>query len=109
MDIITVTKKFFVTVCVPETELLVVDREAGLELVVGGVASLPQVLTQDARQVCQVLDPHCPVRLDRHLVKDEVVPILDRAHHRLLHLLLDVVLHLKLQTDLHPVTVCLYD
>ena len=27
-----------------EAELFVVDREAGLELVVGGVAALPQVL-----------------------------------------------------------------
>ena len=93
----------------PEAELLVVDVEAGLELVVGGVAALPQVLAQDARQVRQVLDPHRPVRLDRHLVEDEVVPILDRAHDRLLHLLLDVVLHLRLQTDLDPVTVCLCD
>ena len=45
----------------PEAELLVVDGEAGLELVVGGVAALPQVLAQDARQVRQVLDPHRPV------------------------------------------------
>ena len=89
-----VTKKSSVTICLPEAELLVVDGEAGLELVVGGVAALPQVLAQDAGQVRQVLDPHRPVRLDRHLVEDEVVPILDRAHDRLLHLLLDVVLHL---------------
>ena len=88
------TKKFFIIV-LPEAELLVVDVEAGLELVVGRVAALPQVLAQDARQVRQVLDPHRPVRLNRHLVEDEVVPILDRAHHCLLHLLLDVVLHLR--------------
>ena len=91
----------------PEAELLVVDGEAGLELVVGGVAALPQVLAQDAGQVRQVLDPHRPVRLDWHLIEDEVVPILDRAHDCLLHLLLDVVLHLRLQTDPDPVTVCL--
>ena len=94
-------------ICLPEAELLVVDVEAGLELVVGGVAALPQVLAQDAGQVRQVLDPHRSVRLDRHLVEDEVVPILDRADDSLLHLLLDVVLHLRLQTDLDPVTVCL--
>ena len=96
-------QKFFFIICLPEAELLVVDVEAGLELVVGRVAALPQVLAQDAGQVGQVLDPHRPVRLDRHLVQDEVVPILDRAHHRLLHLLLDVVLHLRrLQTDPDP-------
>ena len=83
-------------ICLPEAELLVVDVEAGLELVVGGVAALPQVLAQDAGQVRQVLDSHRPIRLDWHLVEEEVVPVLDGAHHRLLHLLLDVVIHLMI-------------
>ena len=83
-----------IRISLPEAELFVVDREAGLELFVGGVAAFSQVLAQDACQVGQVLDPHRPVRLNRHLVEDEVVPILDRADDRLLHLLLDVVLHL---------------
>ena len=96
-------QKFVFIIVLPEAELLVVDVKAGLELVVGRIATLPQVLAQDAGQVGQVLDPHRPVWLDRHLVQDEVVPILDRAHNRLLHLLLDVVLHLRrLQTDPDP-------
>ena len=98
-----------IRISLPEAELFVVDREAGLELVVGGVAAFSQVLAQDACQVGQVLDPHRPVRLNRHLVEDEVVPILHGAHHRLLNLPLDVVINLRLQTDPDPVTVCLSD
>ena len=78
----------------PEAELFVVDIETGLKLIVRGVAAFPQVLSQDVGQVGQVLHPHRPVRLDGHLVQDEVVPVLHRAHHRLLHLLFDVVLNL---------------
>ena len=79
----------------PKAELLVVDVETGLKLIVRGVAAFPQVLAKDVGQVGQVLHPHRPVRLDGHLVQDEVVPVLHRAHHRLLHLLLDVVLNLR--------------
>ena len=76
-----------------EAELPVVNLEEGGELAVGAEAAVPQVLAQDVGQVGQVLDPHRPVVLNGHLVQDEVVPVLHRAHHGLLDLFLDVTLH----------------
>ena len=79
-----------------EAELPVVHLQELPELAVGTETSVPQVLAQDVGQVGQVLDPHHSVVLDGHLVQDEVVPVLHRAHHGLLHLPLNVALHLRL-------------
>ena len=68
--------------------------QEGGELAVGAETAVPEVLAQDVGQVGQVLDPHHPVVLNGHLVQYEVVPVLHGAHHSLLHLGLDVALHL---------------
>ena len=75
-------------------ELSVVHVEVLGELAVGAQATVPEVLAEDVCQVGQVLDPHHSVVLDRHLVQNEVVPVLHRADHGLLDLPLDVALQL---------------
>ena len=77
-------------------ELSVVHVEELTELPVGTEAAVPEVLAEDVSEVGQVLDPHHSVVLYRHLVQYEVVPVLHRADHGLLHLPLDVALHLRL-------------
>ena len=76
-------------------ELSVVNVEERGELAVGAEAPITQVLPQDIGQVGQVLDPHRSVVFNGHLVQYEVVPVLHGAHHGLLHLALDVALHLS--------------
>ena len=82
-----------------EAQLSVVDVDKVFEHVMRSLAALSEILTKNVSQVGQVLDSHHSVGLYWHLVKDEVVPVLNRTNHCLLHLLLDITFYFSVASS----------
>ena len=83
----------------PEAQLSVVDVDKVFEHVMRSLAALPEILTKNVGEVGQVLDSHHSVGLYGHLVEDEVVPVLNRTNHSLLHLLLDITFYFSVASS----------